>query len=275
MTTQTLPGFNVLLEGPSGTGKTHAIGTLVETGLEVFYIAMEPGYESLYGYWRDKGQPVPKNLHVHYLAPAKASFTQMIASANDINTLGLDALSKKIDPNRNTHNQFITLIQALNAFKDENTGEVFEPADTWGTDRCLVIDPMTGINNAAMSLVVGGKPVKSMADWGIAQSQVETLLRMLTDSCRCHFVLTAHIERETDQVLGGSKITVSTLGKALAPKIPAMFSDVILTVREGTNFYWSTANTQADLKTRNLPLSDKIAPDFSAIYKKWKSRQEG
>lgn len=34
----TLPGVNVLLMGPSGTGKTYSIGTLVDMGVEVFYL---------------------------------------------------------------------------------------------------------------------------------------------------------------------------------------------------------------------------------------------
>jgi hypothetical protein len=123
-----------------------------------------------------------------------------------------------------------------------------------------------------MSLVVGGKPVKSQSDWGIAQDQVEKLLRMLCDNCDCHFILLAHVERETDAVLGGVKLMVSTLGAKLAPKIPAMFSDVILTVRQGTKFLWDTGNTQADLKTRNLPIKSDIEPTFAQIIAKWKAR---
>jgi DNA replication protein DnaC len=58
-----LPGVNVLLMGPAGTGKTHSIGTLVDAGVEVFYLGLEPGLESLLGFWTDKGKEVPANLH--------------------------------------------------------------------------------------------------------------------------------------------------------------------------------------------------------------------
>ena len=58
-----LAGVNVALMGPTGTGKTHAIGALVETGLEVFYIGMEAGLESLIGYFADRDKPIPDNLH--------------------------------------------------------------------------------------------------------------------------------------------------------------------------------------------------------------------
>jgi hypothetical protein len=121
-------------------------------------------------------------------------------------------------------------------------------------------------------MVVGGKAVKSQMDWGIAQDQVEKIVRMWTDNCRCHFVMLAHVERETDAVLGGVKIMVSSLGKALGPKLPPMFSDVILTAREGAKFSWDTGSAMADVKTRNLPIQTGLPPDFGAIITKWKSR---
>jgi hypothetical protein len=119
---------------------------------------------------------------------------------------------------------------------------------------------------------VGGKAVRNQSDWGIAQDQVEKLVRMLCDNCPCHFVLLAHVERETDLVLGGVKLMVSTLGKALAPKLPAMFSDVILTERSGDKWSWNTASTMADVKTRNLPIASGIDPTFKTIFDKWKNR---
>lgn len=268
-----LPGFNVLLMGPTGTGKTHILGTLVETGLEVFYIALEPGMESLLGYWTDKGKPIPDNLHWKSLKTSETSFlTTMMESAKKINTMSNEMLQKLQDPQKSQHNGFIKLLETLNNFVDERTGEVFGPVDKWGVDRVLVIDALTGINNAALSLVVGGKPIKSLVDWGVGMDTVEKLLRSLTSDCRCHFVLLSHIEREVDPVLGGTKISVGTLGTKLASKIPPMFSDVILAKRELASYYWSTADASADLKTRNLPLAEKIAPSFKTIYDKWKSR---
>jgi len=74
-----LPGFNVMLMGPAGSGKTHALGTLVDSGIEVFYLALEPGLESLLGYWTDRGLPIPANLHWHTLkAPDTSSRMQNV-----------------------------------------------------------------------------------------------------------------------------------------------------------------------------------------------------
>lgn len=271
-----LPGLNVLLEGPSGTGKTYILGTFIDAcpDIDFFYLALEPGMESLLGYWTDHGKPVPPNLHWHYLRPPQLGFQGLIAAAEKINTVSFDMLSKWQDPTRHQQNQFIELLKVFNNFTDQRTGEVFGSVDSWDTSKCLIVDPLTGMNHIAMSMVVGGKPVPSPGEWGAAMGQIEKLLRQLTDGCRCHFVLTAHIERETDLVLGGSKITVSTLGAKLAPKIPPMFSDVILTSYDGKDYWWSTASGQADLKTRNLAKAEKIKPGFAQLYEKWKSRSQ-
>lgn len=267
-----LPGVNVLLMGPAGTGKTYSIGTLVDAGVEVFCLFLESGQESLLGYWTDRGLPIPDNLHWHQLAAPKANFLSMLDDADKISKLSLDALAKMADPNKSKHNSFISLLTALNSFQDDRTGTNFGPVNEWGPNRALVIDGMAGLSRAAMSLVAGGKAVRAQSDWGIAQDQLERLLRMLCDGCQCHFILLAHVERETDMVLGGVKIMVSTLGKALAPKIPAMFSDVILTTRAGSKWEWDTASAQADVKTRNLPIIATNAPSFGPVLAKWKSR---
>lgn len=273
MSAQTnLPGVNVMLMGPAGTGKTHSIGTLLEAGVEVFYLGLESGLESLFGYFTDQKKPIPEKLHWHTVAPPSASFTEMIDAATKINQFSLDALAKMTDPNKSKHNQFVSLLNALNNFTDERDGKAYGAVNTWDTSRALVIDGLTGMCRCAMSLVVGGKAIKSQSDWGIAQDTVEKLVRMLCDNCKCHFILISHVERETDQVLGGVKLMPSALGKALPPKLPPMFSDAILTVREGSTWKWDTASAMADVKTRNLPINANNPPTFLPIIEKWKAR---
>lgn len=267
-----LPGVNVLVEGPTGTGKTTSLGTIADAGVELFCLFTENGLETLLGHWTDRGLPVPPNVHWHVLPRGADTFSTLAESANKVNTYSMDALFKMSDPDRAKSNQFVTLLRACADFPDDRTGQKFGAIDKWGPNRCFAVDSLTGINPIAMSLVIGQKPLKDQRDWGIAQDQIEKFLRNCCDGTKCHFILTSHIEREVDQVFGGVKLTVSTLGRALAPKIPPMFSDVILSAREGTKFSWSTANTQADLKARNLAIADGIAPDFGQIFTKWKSR---
>jgi hypothetical protein len=63
------------------------------------------------------------------------------------------------------------------------------------------------------------------------------------------------------------------IGKAMAGDIPQLFSDVIYCVREGSAWYWDTAAANVDVKTRSLPISSKIKPDFGQIMSKWTVRK--
>lgn len=268
----TLAGPNILLAGPAGTGKTRSIATLVETGIEVFYLDLENGLESLLGYWADSGKPIPPNLRWHKVSPATRTWDTLRQNAVKINTWDEKSLANWLDPDRNKHNLFIKIIETMAAFPDDRTGQVAPAVDSWPPGRALIIDGLTGLSNAAMSMVVGGKPMRSQGEWGRAMDQLEIFLRMLCDQCRCWFVLISHVEREIDEVLGGAKIMPSTLGRKLAPKIAPMFSDVILTVREGTTWTWDTTNSQADLKARNLPWKNGQPPTFRPLIETWARR---
>jgi AAA domain len=267
-----LAGVNVLLEGPTGTGKTYSIGTLVDTGVETFYVGLESGIESLIGYWTDRGLAIPENLHWHTMFLSTGGFSVLADAAKTIGDSTQESLYKMLDYGRGQNNYFEKFLRIMVNFKDQRTDKEFGSVDKWGPDRALVIDSLTGLGNCALNMVVGKKPMVSPPDWGLAMSQVEKTLRTLCDGAKCHFVLLSHVEREIDEVMGGTKVTVSTLGKKLPPKIPPMFSDAILAVRTGTSWSWSTANTTCDLKSRNLPIAENIEPSFKAIISKWKSR---
>ena len=273
MTEQTisLPGVNVMLMGPSGTGKTHAIGTLVDAGLDVFYFAYEAGSETLVGYFTDRGLPVPPNLHICTVRAPTASFLEMADAVRYVNTLSFEGLIKQVDPSKSKYNQLEQFLRNFNDVTDDN-GKKWGDVQSWDSSRALVIDGLTGLCDSAMKACVGGKFARDQKDWGLAQNIVEGILRKITSESKYHFVLISHVERETDPNGGGLKLMASALGRALAPKLPAMFSDVVLAKRIGRDFWWDTEDPAADLKTRNLPISGKIPPSFTAIIDKWKSR---
>lgn len=266
-----LPGVNVMLMGPSGTGKTHAIGTLVDTGIEVFYFAYEAGAETLLGYYTDRGLPVPANLHICTVKAPTASFVEMADAVRYVNTLSFEGLIKQVDPARGKYNQLEQFLRNFNDVTDDSGGK-FGDISKWGPERALVIDGLTGLCDSAMKACIGGKFARDQKDWGLAQSMVEGILRKITSESKFHFVLISHVERETDPNGGGLKLMASALGRALAPKLPAMFSDVVLTKRVGREFWWDTEDPTADLKTRSLPIAAKIPPTFETILAKWKSR---
>jgi len=260
-----IPGPKILLLGDSGTGKTYSIRSLIAQGITPFVIFTEPGQEVL--------SDLPaKSLHWTYVAPATQDWSAMLDVASKINTFSFESLTKMVDGNKRKYNQFEDLLRALNNFKCDRTGEEFGDVTTWGTNRAIVVDSLSGVNLMAMALAVGGKPVRDQKDWGLAQTLVSTLMQKLCMDTRCMLIVTAHPEREVDEVLGGSKVMVSTLGKKLAPILPRFFSDVIMSERNGTTFSWTTAAVGAALKSRNLPISDKLTPSFEALIGKWKQQ---
>jgi len=260
-----IPGLNVMLCGASGSGKTHSIRTLVEAGLEVFVLFTEPGMEVLADIPGDR-------LHWKYVAPVSVGFKDMITSAEKINQMSFEALTKLPDINKRKYTEFIDVLNALCNFTCDRTGKSYGAVDEWDANRVLVLDSLTGLSLMAMNLVTGSKPVKSMADWGVAISNLESLLTKLCVDTKCHFVLTAHLERETDEVTGGTSLMASTLGRKLAPKLPRFFSDVIHVKRNADKFVWSTATSNVDLKARNLAIADNIPPTFAPLIDNWRKR---
>lgn len=263
---QPTPGFNVLLEGMTGSGKTHAIRTLVEAGITPFVIATEPGIVSTLG-----DIPADK-LHWKYIAPAQVSWSDMLDNAKKINSMSFESLTKLPSMGKEKYGQFLEVVSTCANFVCDRDGKSYGSVDSWGTDRCLVLDSLSGLNLMAMDLVVGAKPVKAPGDWGVAMDNLERFINRCTCGVSCHFVLTAHLERERDEVTGGTTVTVSTLGQKLAPKIPRFFDDVIQCKQEGGNFTWNTQSGQAALKTRHLPIAEKLPPDFRQIVEAWKKR---
>lgn len=266
------PGVNVVLMGPPGTGKTHALHTLAKWGLETFVLFLEPGLESLIAPFADKGQPVPSKLHWHQLVARTRSFSDMQASAQQIGKFDLKFLANYKDPKRGEYNRYEAMYGALNNFVDQS-GKAWGSVDTWGNDRVICFDGLSGIGEAAMEMMTGDRIVRDKPDYGIAQNNMMNLIRKLTEGCRCHVVILAHVDRLADEVMGGVKLMPATPGRAIQSTLFQPFSDVILTKREGDKWYWDTADSTADLKTRNLAIRSKLPPDFGTILDKWKKRK--
>lgn len=271
-----LPGFKTLLVGESGNGKTHAIRTLIGTGIQPIVLATEPGMRALSTcenpgckICRKDGRiielpPIPWA----YVGPNSGGLTNLIEVAKAINTKDQSGLASMKDMRRGEYDQFVKVLKLIESFVDSD-GKDWGNVMQWNTDRCLIIDGLSSINTMVMDLFVGRRPLYDKSDYGIAQKPLLSFITLLTAQTRCHFVLIAHPERGNDEV-GLSKITVSSVGKALAPELPRLFDDMPYADRNGDKFVWNTAAVGRISKGRNLPIKADLAPDFKQIVDSWK-----
>lgn len=271
-----LTGPKVLLNGEAGTGKTYSLGTLADWcsrhEKEFFYLGVENSLETLLGYWRDAGKEIPECVHWHQAMAAPLSLTALIDGAQKVGAYTYEALTKMQDPNRAANNAFWKILSAMSDFPDDRTGKKFGPVDKWGIDRVLAIDSFTELSNAAFKMVVGNRPTAAPPDYGVAQNNLMNFLRLCTQGMACPLAITAHPARDKDEVTQTTKIQVATVGTAIQPQIPTLFSDVIWTVREGKEFFWDTAAYGVTTKTRSLGYRSKIPPDFAQIMDLWIKR---
>lgn len=265
---------HTLLMGPPGSGKTDSTLTLVEAGIETFVLVTEPtGTDSLIDSATRRRLPIEK-LHWRVVAPATPGWKAITENLSTIKALSFEDVAKiKQGIGKKEMLQMELLLRNLQNFHDDRTGKDFGDVTTWSDDRALVLDSLSGLSLLALHHTVGFKSSPHQGEWGIAMSLVEQLLLKLSSDCQCFFVLTAHTEREPDELSGTSRVTVSTLGRKLAPKIPRYFSEFVRATRTASEFTWSTASNDSDLKSRALPVSAKLAPTFVPIAEAHRARK--
>lgn len=258
-----LMGTKIMLIGDAGSGKTHAIGTLIEAGIRPMVIATDSGWETLGKFPRDK-------YSVRYVPPLVQDWGSLRQIFTIVNQMNYEAVTKSRDPQIGKYDTLLRLVDLCANFKD-NEGRVWGPVDEWGTDRALVFDGLTGLNKICAANVVGGKPVKSQPEWQMAMDHEIKLIDMW-NSLRCHFILLGHLEREKNEITGGETIMASALGRKNAPQFPPGFSDVVMSIREGGKFTWRTDFDGALLKTRNLAFTGALLPSFVPLIDAWKKK---
>lgn len=270
-----LRGSRTLLMGPPGTGKTWSLSTLVEAGLELFCLFTDPGgEESLIDAIRAKDLDIDR-VHWRYVAPSNPSWDTLLKMAKQIGSMSYKGLSEiKSGIDKQEYQQFYEMLGYMSNFVDERTGEEFGPIDSWGPDRAFAFDGISGMNIMALDMMLGAKPTAHEGEWGVSMRAEEMIIQKLTGALSCFSITIGHVEREPNIITGIPQQTLGMLGKKLAPKIPRLFSDVVLSVRTGRTFTWSTIEDNTDLKTRCLPLDANMAPDFGQIVKVWEERRK-
>lgn len=276
---EVLAGPKILLQGDSGTGKSYAIGTAVDWGArqtpprEVFILFTEPGLETVLGYWRDRNLPVPENLHWHVVPGATLDLAALTDAAKKVGTLTFQSLTNLVDGDRGKNNPAFKILEALANFPCDRTGKKFGNIGTWGADKIFAIDSLSELANAYEKMTIGNKPVMAQNEYGVAQTNLLNFLRYVCGTAsKFTLLMTAHLQKQVNELTGGTTLMTKAIGKAMSDDVPRLFSEVLFCYREGTNWYWDTSATNVVTKTRYLPIQSKIKPDIGVILDKWKAR---
>lgn len=269
-----------LLVGPTGTGKTSSLVTQLLHGLEVFVVVTEPsGVDSLLDAAERLKAPIDK-LHWAYCAPAGAGWDDLENMLKMVSTSTQQQLADQ--KNMGKASFLAPAMKFLNCFRNfhcDRTNKDYGDVTTWDDSRSLNIDSLTGWGLIAWGCVVGYKPTANPGEWGIAQNVIYNLLNKINPDRRCFFNLTAHVEKEQDELSGVKKLMVSTIGAKLAPKIPPLFSEVIrcnkaIDAKNQPDFSWSTISNEMDLKNRALPIKTYMPADFGPVVAAYRRRKE-
>jgi hypothetical protein len=260
-------GFNSLILGAPGAGKTSVIPTLAKAGLEVFVAFTEQGVGNLKKAMalHNLSEEEKSRIHYAYIKPGRGSFAKMAKGATEINRA--TEFGKMSSGNRKDHSQFIDLLNLCSNYVDQH-GEEFGSIDEWDANRVLVVDGMSGLNDMCMSLVVGDKPVKTLQDWGVAIDQLDKFVKQCCNLL-CGFVLLSHMEQEKDEVTGRMIVTASTLGRKLGSSIGRHFQDVILASKGKGKYQWATDDSRIELKHSYLKESAALPATFEPLIESW------
>jgi hypothetical protein len=265
---------NVLLMGEIGSGKTRSLLTLLPefsdphtgqvlkgAGLETFVIAMEPGYEAVFG-----SNGCEQGLHVHYIAPAVVSWGTIRKYVGLLSQKSLDEVLKMTDPGKAQYTQFMEVFNCCADFKCDTCGRSFGDISEWDATRAICLDGLTSLSSVAMHAVVGGKPIRTFPEYGACMEFIEAFFKLYWGNTKCTAVCLAHIDREKNPTSGLSTVTVHTWGQKLAPRLVKIPDEVIIAQHEDGHYTWSTLDSDMVLKRRRLPESPDLKPTFVQLF---------
>jgi hypothetical protein len=269
-----VPGPKVILLGDPNSGKTEALNTLIESGIQVFTIFTEPGMEVLAMPRRDGKRKVytcEEGMHWAYEAPVSVGWDALKNIATLMNQFDYKALTNMAPSARDQFKGFLNVVSLManltctRCKKQFGPADQLQPYDKWAVAQ----DSLSSLSIMALNLLIGTKPAIHEGEWGVAMLNLERYINKFAYDLRCMGVMTAHIEAEPHGRAGELADTVSTLGKKLAPKVIRPFSEVVHTYRKGDTFFWSTITANMKLKARYLPFKDEMAPTFKPIVASW------
>lgn len=270
--TSVTPGIKALILGDSGSGKTYLMASLIEAGIEVFHLGLEPARATIAKAIKDKLKTSPgldfSKYHYLDLPALQVSFKSMNDTATKLNTLSFKAICDLEGLNRDQTRTFTKLLDILSNYKEGDVS--YGSVDKWDNNRAIVVDSLSALNIMAKTLIAGQNPALSPSQWNMAQDTVRTLLNKLCFDCNCHVFVLGHLEPEKDEVSGMVKNMPSTLGKKLGPELGRYFDEVVVTKKTETGFVISTKESNTVTKNRYFPTSNALPPSLVPLIREWR-----
>lgn len=254
----TLPSaefVKLLYVGASGTGKTGSLASLVGAGYNLRVLDFDNGVAPLINFTSRINPALVDNIDVISLRDKFKADPMKGASVSGMPKAYTDAT------------------KYLTKWDDDSI-----PAE-WGPKTILVVDSLTKLGAAAFRWAQGMDPLcKDPRQWyNTAQQSLLTLLDMLTSAdFRTHLIVVTHVDL-VEQSDGTTKGYASSVGKALGPKIPVVFNNMILAESKGTGdnvrrTITTVPTALLDLKNeksfelpKSLPLESGMAEIFKTL----------
>ncbi|NNW55488.1 MULTISPECIES: AAA family ATPase [unclassified Roseobacter] len=194
----------LMMIGNSGSGKTGSLVSLVRAGYKLRFLEFDQGLDALISHCEDEGLDISKIDFMSFRDKLKAT----------------PAGTKPDGPPK----AFSKSLQALDTWEDGS-----DPS-TWGDDTFLIVDSLTNVGRAAFLWSQAIDPTnRDPRRWyNNAQSSIEDMVANLTNEAfQTNVIIISHIEI-TENKDGTIKHYVSSIGKALGPKLPRFVNTLLL-----------------------------------------------
>lgn len=270
-------GPKILEVADSGAGKTY---TLVLSAMQqvlagsedvkLFIIFTEPGMATLSAMPKEIQALYGKKIFWNYVS-VTSSLDAITSMAAKVNSINYEGLSQMPETGKKEAKDLLAIYALLKNFKDMNTGQEFGNVETWPANWILGIDSFTGLADAAWANHRGDNLTAGMQNYQVVQNTLKAFLKWLCRGLKCTVIMTAHTQRETNEVTGQSLIYPAAPGAKLSPLVGRDFDEVFMCVKDGKDYYWSTAVRGFASKNRNLPTAEKIPINWGLIFDKFNS----
>lgn len=198
--------IKIIAIGPSGSGKTGSLISLLQAGYKIKMLDMDNGTEALLNFIQ---RDCPDKLdNFDYITLRDQMKSDPIKGA---------AVSGRAKA-------YTDAIKYLDKWDD---GSI--PSE-WGPETIFVLDSLTLFGRAAFNWAQGmNTGAKDPRQWyGSAQDSILRVLDLLTSAeFNCNVIVFSHVDL-VELSDGTTKGFASSIGKALGPKIPAVFNTMLL-----------------------------------------------